>query len=417
MEEEIDLRVYVEVLLRHWKWIAGLALVAAAVAFVASYLIPPTYEATALTAITQPRYVMQFDPRFQTEDVTQPYKAYPELATSDDLLQALMTKVDSLPEEVESLEDIRGMLEAKSGADPSLVQLVVSSRDPEGAAHIANGWADLFVARANEIYGAHGEDNVSFFTEQLAQAQTKLQAANQALSEFQGHNQKAVLQAQLSSAQQDLKDYLAELRWIERTSRNTQALRASVAAQPGDALASAADSLTALQLQMQAFSVRSYNNNLPIQLQVSDSALLSPELTVSELTSALDDLATTLETWQKEAETQSALLEPQILALQQQIEEMQAQENRLLRTRDVARETQLTLAHKLEEARIAAEDVTGDVQLVSRAAVPKKPVSPRKLLNTAVAGALGLMLGVFGAFALEWWRDEETEGREDKVTG
>ncbi|RLC98999.1 MAG: hypothetical protein DRI77_03815, partial [Chloroflexi bacterium] len=66
MEEEIDLRVYVEVLVRNWKWIAGLALVAAVVAFVASSFIPPTYEATALAAITKPRYVMQFDPRFET---------------------------------------------------------------------------------------------------------------------------------------------------------------------------------------------------------------------------------------------------------------------------------------------------------------------------------------------------------------
>lgn len=417
MEEEIDLRVYVEVLIRYWKWIAGLALAAAVVAFAVSSFISPTYEATALAAITKPRYVMQFDPRFQTEDVTQPYKAYPELATSDDLLRDLMTKVDSLPKGVESLQDVRGMLEAKLGADPSLVQLVVSSHDPETAAYVANGWAELFVTQANEIYGAHGEGNVSFFEEQLTQAQAELDTANQALTEFQSRNQKAVLQAQLSSAQQDLGDYLVELRGIKRIVRNAQALRTSVAAQPGDALASAADGLTALQLQMQAFSVRAYSNDLPpIQLQVSDTALLSPELTVDELTASLDNLAATLKTWKEEAETQTAALEPQILALQQQIEETQAEENRLTRARDVARETQVTLAHKVEEAHIAAENTTGDVQLVSRAAAPEKPVSPRKLINTAVAGALGLMVGVFGAFAVEWWHEDEGQGNGDKGT-
>ena len=48
MEEEIDLRQYVEVLIRSWGWIAGLALVAAAAALGVSFLIPPTYEATVV---------------------------------------------------------------------------------------------------------------------------------------------------------------------------------------------------------------------------------------------------------------------------------------------------------------------------------------------------------------------------------
>ena len=418
MEEEIDLRVYVEVLVRNWKWIAGLALVAAVVAFVASSFIPPTYEATALAAITKPRYVMQFDPRFETVDGTQPYKAYPELAASDDLLRDLLSQLDSLPEGVESLQDMRGMLEARAGADPSIVQLVVSSRDPEAAARIADEWVELFVTRANEIYGTHGEENTRFFEEQLVQAQAELDAADQALIVFQGRNQRAVLEAQLASAQQDLQDYLVELRGIERAARNAQALRTSVAAQPAGALASAGDSLTALQLQMQAFSVRTFNEARgdsselsPIQLQVSDAVLLSAERTVGELTAFLDDLAATLETWQGEAETQVAALEPQILALQQQLQEAQAEEDCLSRARNVAQETQVTLAHKVEEARIAAEDATGDVRLISQAAVPEEPVAPRKLLNTAVAGALGLMVGVFGAFAVEWWRgDEETGG-------
>jgi len=111
-------------------------------------------------------------------------------------------------------------------------------------------------------------------------------------------------------------------------------------------------------------------------------------------------------------------LEPQILALQQQLQESQAEEDRLTRARDVARETYLTLARKVEEVRIAAEDTSGEVRLASHAAVPRKPVGPRKMLNTAVAGALGLMLGVFGAFAVEWWTgDTGDKGNGGKGNG
>ena len=114
-----------------------------------------------------------------------------------------------------------------------------------------------------------------------------------------------------------------------------------------------------------------------------------------------------LEHDEQESEARLTELEPQILALQQKVQEMDSRANRLIQDQDVARGTYLTLARKVAEARIAVQDTSGEVQLASRAAVPQTPVSPRRLLNTAVAGALGLMVGVFGAFAMEWWREEK----------
>ena len=64
------------------------------------------------------------------------------------------------------------------------------------------------------------------------------------------------------------------------------------------------------------------------------------------------------------------------------------------------------MVRKLEEARISSREENGVLQVGSYASIPEKPVSPRKLLNTAVAGMLGLMVGVFGAFAVEWWRGD-----------
>jgi len=427
VEEEIDLRAYVEVLIRSWKWIMGLALVAAVTAFVVSLFIPPTYEATALVAVTEPRYTMRFDPRFETVNGVQPaYKAYPELAASDDLFQDLLAYLDPLPEDIETLQDLRGGLKAGSGADPSMVRLAVHSRDPEEAARIANAWVELFVARANEIYGGHSEEQVSFFEDQLERTQTELEAAEQALIVFQARNQGAILEAQLASAQQDLGDYLVEQREIERAVHNARALRASIADQPVDSMVSPGDDLTALLLQIQAFNVQTSRTasggaelgaGSSVWLQISDATLLTPERTAGELATFLGGLVAILDDRGEEIEAQAAALEPQILSLQQQRQEVQTEEYRLTRARDVARETYVTLARKVEEARIAAEDTSGEVQLASQAAVPEKPVSPRKLLNTAVAGALGLMLGVFGAFAVDWWLGDEKRAKEIYADG
>jgi uncharacterized protein involved in exopolysaccharide biosynthesis len=64
----------------------------------------------------------------------------------------------------------------------------------------------------------------------------------------------------------------------------------------------------------------------------------------------------------------------------------------------------VSLARKAAEARIAAQDETGEVRLASRATPPDQPVSPQKTLNTLVGGALGLLVGVLAALGIEYWR-------------
>lgn len=403
MEEEIDLREYVEVLIRHWMWIVGLAVVAAATALAVSLLMPPTYEAAALAAVTDFRYVMHFEPRLETvENAELPSGAYSELATSDDLLQILLSELSPGLEGVESALDLRGMVEAELTGGSRMVRLTVRSSDPTEAARVANAWLEVFVEQANAIYGSRGEEDLQFFQTQLEQAEADLEAAEEALVSFQAQNQAAILEAQLASAQRDLTDYLSEQRGIERVTRSARTLRARLVDQPTDAPVDAEDDLAALLLQLQILSVRP-----SFELQVSDASLLSSDQTVSEVLSSIDSMVESLETREGEIEAQVETLEPQILGLQQQLQDVRAERDRLVRDRDVAQETYLTLARKVEEARIAAEDGVGRVRVASQAGVPRNPVGPRTKVNVALAGALGLMMGVFGAFAVEWWRDGE----------
>lgn len=419
MEEEIDLRAYVLVLLKYWKWIIGATLIAAVVALVVSFLLPPTYEATALAAVTKPRYVMQFDPRIApVESVSNaiaqpPYKAYPELASGDEVLQELLTSLNPRPEKVETLKDLKEMVQAKSGADPSLVLLTVRFKDPEEAAWIANLWAEIFVRRANEIYGTESQSQLQFYQQQLQRAEAELRAAEEALVAFQAQNQESILEHQLGSRQQMHADYLADQRQIAYIIQDIRGLREQLSRQPSEQTVSLADQLTALFLEIKAFNAHA---SAPIQLQVNSAATLS-EKSPAEQIAFLDELVRVLEEKSAEIDHRLTALEPEILALQEQLQEIYTEKDRLTRTRDVARETYMTLARKVEEARIAAEENAGEVRLASRAAVPEKPASPRKLLNTAVAGALGLMLSVFGVFVVEWWQQGAEEREEHGSRG
>src|SRR5690554_5645089 len=115
--EELDLRPYIMALVKNWMWIIGAGLLAGLIAFGVSSLLPPTYEATALVAITENRQIIQFDPRFENVQVSQPLGAYPELALSDELLSQLLEEVGPSLAEVNTVQELRDLLETEAGSD------------------------------------------------------------------------------------------------------------------------------------------------------------------------------------------------------------------------------------------------------------------------------------------------------------
>lgn len=410
MEDEIDLRQYIEVLLKRWKWIVALTLIAALMAAVISFFVlQPTYEASALILITSPRYQLRFDPRLETvSDIETASKAYPSLAMSDDLLQKVLDELNpSLDESERKLQVLRGKVSASAGADPSLLELKASNGDREQAAHIANTWAAQYVEYVNELYGRRSED-VTFFSDQLESARITLEAAEEALVDYEARNQQSVLQARLNAKRAALGDYLAAVHELTLVIEDGRALQRQLDEQSASSPASLGDDLAALLLEIQALNRKV---ELPLQLQVVGGTSLSNK-TVGEQARLLGDLITTLEGRLAEIEAKTETLAAEILPLQEALQQAVTEKEQLTRERDVARSTYLTLANKVEEARIAAQDETGEVRLASQASVPTNPVGPRKLMNTAIAGFLGLFLGVFVAFFVEYWQSPRESGKK-----
>jgi uncharacterized protein involved in exopolysaccharide biosynthesis len=401
MDQEIDLREYIVVLLKHKFWIVGLAIGAAVVAFVVSLLLPPVYEATALVAITKPKYEMQFDPRFELVggNLLPPYRAYPLLAVGDELLSTLIADLgEELSPGERSVEQLRDLLVAKNGADPSIVQLSVRDGDPQRAAKIANQWAVRFVQTANDLY-APSKAELAFYEQQQAGADADLARAEQDLVAFQAKNEAAILTVQLDNKHAALEEYLTVARSVEFIVQDAQVLRERLRSQDGGTAASLSDELTSLLLQVDALN----RAELPVQLQISIQQDLGDK-TVGDQVAFLESLIGVLEGKQSVLEREARALEPDILDLQERLQRVQVTEKRLETVQELARDTFVALSRKVTEARIAAQDNTGEARLASLATPPAEPISPRELLNVAVAGALGLIIGVLLAFAVEYWR-------------
>jgi capsular polysaccharide biosynthesis protein len=325
VEEEIDLRPYFETLLLNWKWYVGTAFLAAVIALGVSFIVPPTYEATALVAVTQPGQIVQFDPRFEAVEDPRPLEAYPELATSDQLLENLLAEIIPPVQNVESLEDLRQVVESESGRDPSLVRLIVRYRNPSETARMVNVWAELFVTRANEIYGDLGGGQVAFFESQLEEAKAELEAAEQGLIEFQARDRTTIIDNELSSLRREQADNLARQREIAFLVQDIQSLREQLQGATGGDPVSFADQLTALFLQIKAFGAQS---GVPLQLQID----IGQSLTVADHEAQivlLDGLQQTLVTRSSRIDERLTQLEPQILALQGQRQELRVESSRL----------------------------------------------------------------------------------------
>ncbi len=398
MEDEIDLRKYVDALVRQWKWVVGLAVVSGLTALIVSFLAPPTYEATALVVVTRPRYQLQFDPRIETlSQEQQPYKAFPELALSDDLVMQVIDRVNGdLDADERELTVFREWLSAGSGSDPSLVRLTATGSDPEQAQAIVNVWAELYVSYANELYQQRSSDE-AFFEAQVAEALRKLEKAEQALIDYQARNPINVVNARLASRQTALSDYLAADHTISLIIQDARSLQQQLARQNSGSAVTLADELAALYLQVDALNAQA---SVPVQLQIGGGGSLA-DRTVSEQAALLDALVDALQDKAVEIRQQTGALEPEILALQKAQQEAQVELDRRERDRDVARETYLALTRKLDEANVAAQDASGEVRLASQAAVPTEPASPRKGLNTVLGGLLGLLVGVVAAFVVD----------------
>ena len=410
MDEEIDLQRYILLLIQSWKWIAGFTILFAVVAALVSFFVlPPTYEARALAVIIQPRYSLTFDTRFQTDTNTDLdfYKPVAQLAKTDDLMQTLYDAWISQGGDSEiNPEDLEKMTVVEGNTSTNSVELVVTSSDPEIAAQIVNLWAEIFVQKANEIYGENLESTEAIQI-QFAQAETGRETAQKDLIDFESQNELTIFGSRLSTRQSLYNRYLADQSNIEQTLQDLGIFQEQLAELPANQEIPFDTELTALLLQLRAYNLE---QAIP-QIQIDSQSSSSPR-TVRELSLYLSQMSQVLEQKSRDINLLLDPLQSEILLLQGQIKELETTSERLQQDYQVASESYVTLARKLAETQISSQISEGTVKLASGANIPREPIGPRKIINTLVAAVVGMMVSIFGIFAYDFWINLPKEPQE-----
>ncbi len=448
-DELIDLRVYVDALLRRRRLILTLALLAALGAFVTSLLLPPSYEATAAVAVIPQRsniiltqdFLLSED-ELRRVDIQRRGDALLEIANSlktSDLV--LRTEPELLLTGEGGRQALARAIEVQLRGD--LLVITAVAGDPETATTLANAWAAATVAQINDIYAFNSQTLLELDL-QVAEAWKEYQGAQGDLELFLSTSeipdlesriqQKALLLAAYEGALAETQSarYLKELEaqslrlsdlYIREAEIEQQILDARfLAEQLGDEDLSLARSwglaLAYIDLQTQVYGQTSPQ----LQVDLSGSA---PGLTGADVerliavlqekqievrsqiglvTRSLGEVSNSnSETVTEGAvEEQIALQVEELAVLQSRLEREGARRSELTESRDVAWTAYTSLANKLRELKVEEVVATSEARLAFEALPPSSSSGPRTLLNTVVAGTVGGFLGILGAFAIEY---------------
>lgn len=458
MEDEINVRFYVDAIVKRWRLIGLITLTAMVVAGVVSFLMPPFYTAEATVVVVRLRSEVAFEPKFRTvseEELIQlggdltarRQVVLKALAESSVVAGRVLSELGRLldPEE-QDIESLLEMVRIESEGD--IITMEATANAPQKAAAIANAWGQAYEEYANEMY--HPAPASTVIQSQLEEAWTNYLQAQQALKAFKGDNRLDVLEREIK-ARQSLMDnykqaqtqaqtavfnkqienhlrildsYYDNLNRLEQLIADAKALRIQLAGTGTSSAAETGNSLAVIFMRASAFTKSA---QFPVQFQIPMGEASRGPGEAREQLGDIEALLTVLETARREArakidELSTEVLiskmfdvEPppgdpltvliakhaqEVLQLEADQEEQQARFREFTQDRDLAWETYVTLARKSAELAVAAQTSDTEVKFAIPAIEPAKPAGPRKLVNIVLGGMLGLIFSIIGAMVL-----------------
>jgi len=403
-DDEIDLRAIFQTLWKARRVILIVTLAAAVAAFVVSFwILPRTYQATAYMFVGQP--VVEFSKSATDSGLTisptlPDLKAVVKLATAPELLESVLKDAAvaaAIGDEEITISDMAGMLTAIDVGKDQL-SLQVTDTDPQRAALLANTWAEKVAEVVNAAYGLGAVAQT--LDSQVLQSQQDYEQAQAALEEAVSKSQVNALSAQLGSKNSDLGSVLGSIVRTQKVLDDLQFFEQGLSGIPGETPLSLGDGLALTTLRQRSLTVAS--ESFIVQIDSASFAGFS----VSKALEAATQMRAGLQDQLTRLQSDQSRLEQEIPQLGRDLENANAQLTQFALKRDQSQGLYTDLLQIQQQvATVLAQ--SSKVASVSVGAVPpEEKSSPKTVMNTALAGMLGLMLSAFGVLAMNWWRNE-----------
>ncbi|GAB4450946.1 MAG: hypothetical protein Kow0031_33450 [Anaerolineae bacterium] len=450
VEDEIDLRQYVAVLLKYWVWIVAAGLIAALAALLFTSLQPASYQAQADVLLLETRTELRLDPNFQTTvgelDARSSLQTLVSLVKSNDVAVAVLEQEGELFGDDEALTPRDLLQRISTTTAGNLISIVATGSTPEEVADLANLWAATYIDYVNELYNTQKESLLLQVKAQAEDVQQQYQTVQGNLERLLADNRietltrevqikrqqaedlrnRAALMESASlyqfglaqdSRRQLLADKYTDLQQVEGWLDHAAALQSQVAANPDRP----ENQVALLLLRSQMAGGES------IQLQLNPADFQEQPVTPEDVAQLIAGLTAYRDQLQADIEQLAAAppLEPdettavappaaltgliaqldsELQQLEGELEAQSARKRELTQARDLAWENLNTVQRKVSEVELSTQVTDTRVRSAGAAIPPEGPAGSGRLTTVAIAGLLGVLLAVFAVFAWEWWR-------------
>jgi succinoglycan biosynthesis transport protein ExoP len=450
-QDEIDLRPYLLNIVNHWWQIALLVFLCVSAALAVSLIQPRRYEATATILATRSRAVLSLADQFPTVnepvDYSSRFNAFQSIANSDQVVLETIQQIgEILPNESRQLEEFKKQLDISINGD--IIRFSATAENPQVAAQIANEWAHQAILAINQAY--RGESLPSDIHEQIQTARQEYQQAQATLESFTQENQISLLNKQLEEAEGSLdtlvKEHLRKISYFSQRQESmdwvifqTEALKNQIEMGSNSSAAEIGDALAVLRARASTFSISpsfddgqsvsgvgpSNTGDMILNLQLNGLEDQNLNITVEDLENLIKQAQAEKEKARKnlEALSQENNNNPEsvsiqktserIQTLQTRLEEQQAKQRELTSNRDLNWKAYDAFLQKETELKNTGQ-TNNQVNLATEAVIPEKPTSRGTLQNIAIAGMLGLIIGIAWLLGSQWWQSLSNE-KNDQV--
>ncbi len=296
-------------------------------------------------------------------------------------------------------------LDVKPSRESNVININYTGADPEFAAAIANAFAQAYMDVNLDLRVAPARQFATFFEEQTKTARGRLEAAQQALSDYQQANGITSADERMDFETAKLNETSSQLTGVQALTTDSQSKRQNSKA---DTVAEVMQSplinslkadIARLEARITETSGNLGKNHPQIQRSEAELATLKSQLDaeIRKITASID---TTYQVGkQREAQLQGALAaqKARVLELNKQRDEL----NVLRRDIESAQRAFEIVSQRASQTNIESQTNQTNIAVLNPAIAPPAPSKPRVLINVLVSMFLGTLFGVGLALLLE----------------
>ena len=400
-EEEIDLREYINVLLKRKGIIILIFLIAVITAAIASYFVlKPVYEANVVIAVSKPKIENLLVDEISLEEYKNLIK---NIEIEEELIQKL--NLDKPPLKLTPY-DLEQMLTIESPKDTNLIKMNLQASNPKLTKDIINTWATLFIEKNKRLYF----DEVKRVKTDIEE---KLKLAEQDFFEIEGKVKKfsetdnvkitedeieykttkiSSFESRLIDIQLSLEKEIAKKeKIINAINEQGKIIKLNKSIVDNQFFQQLISNITDDNLEIANLTYVSEETN-PIYYNLAQQ-LISTNILINSLIVEGDQLRKNINDFNASLEDLKKELTEKKLILSQFNREYSAKEK-----------VYNNFYERAEEIRLTETAEADLLKITSLAYEPKAPIKPNRKLNILIAGVLGLFVGIFVAFFLESWQ-------------